>query len=606
MDNYILGLDAKDNATPKIERFGKKLGEVEGKFKGFSGKLGDALKELPGFGGALDVIGKGPLVGAAAGLAAVGVGFASMVKSQIDFADNMNDMSTKLGISTEKLSVLKLYADQSGTTIETLAANMGKLGVKIANGDKDLKKYGVTAGSTDEALFQLADKIAATEDPMMRLKIATDAFGKSGQEMLPLLVQGGTALREMAASAPIVSTSFAKASDEMNDKIANLKGRFQTVALGITEWILPQMDKWMEGVERIRIALGMVTKEEDYQAKRQEARNKIISQYAELLEKRKEGEKLIGKVKGPVEIGGLTLQESLAAFDRNNPKNLPTAKTPEPKQTNYESEEDIKKRESAKIKAAQESAKKLKEIEDNREKDNFKLEAAKIAREKKARDEWEDQQTKLEEDAAQRNIEQILDSQKAKDEWRKEQKEKERAIEEKEIADRKQRYLDLGNSMANSLSGPMDTFISDMIEGNKFVEESFADMTSNMTKNFISMLTQMATQMAAKAAIFGILNLVTGGSFGGIVGGLSSFIKPFATGTNYAPGGVALVGEEGPELINLPRGSKVSTAQKSKQASGNFYQTLNFKQDITPKQVVDISVKSARQIELERKFRRGY
>jgi hypothetical protein len=34
--------------------------------------------------------------------------------------------------------------------------------------------------------------------------------------------------------------------------------------------------------------------------------------------------------------------------------------------------------------------------------------------------------------------------------------------------------------------------------------------------------------------------------------------KAFALGTNYAPGGLALVGERGPELVNLPRGSTVT------------------------------------------------
>ena len=40
---------------------------------------------------------------------------------------------------------------------------------------------------------------------------------------------------------------------------------------------------------------------------------------------------------------------------------------------------------------------------------------------------------------------------------------------------------------------------------------------------------------------------------------LSSIKVPgFAAGTNYAPGGLALVGEKGPELVNLPRGSQVT------------------------------------------------
>src|SRR5690606_28027708 len=38
----------------------------------------------------------------------------------------------------------------------------------------------------------------------------------------------------------------------------------------------------------------------------------------------------------------------------------------------------------------------------------------------------------------------------------------------------------------------------------------------------------------------------------------------FAKGTDYAPGALALVGEEGPELVNLPRGSQVIPAPKTR------------------------------------------
>ena len=56
-----------------------------------------------------------------------------------------------------------------------------------------------------------------------------------------------------------------------------------------------------------------------------------------------------------------------------------------------------------------------------------------------------------------------------------------------------------------------------------------------------------------------------GSSSGGLFGGLFSslgklFTGGFASGTNNAPGGLALVGEKGPELVNLPRGSQVTPA----------------------------------------------
>jgi phage-related tail protein len=54
-------------------------------------------------------------------------------------------------------------------------------------------------------------------------------------------------------------------------------------------------------------------------------------------------------------------------------------------------------------------------------------------------------------------------------------------------------------------------------------------------------------------------------------------IPGFAGGTSFAPGGMALVGERGPELVDLPRGSKVYTADKSRGPSAGvqIHQTNN-------------------------------
>lgn len=83
----------------------------------------------------------------------------------------------------------------------------------------------------------------------------------------------------------------------------------------------------------------------------------------------------------------------------------------------------------------------------------------------------------------------------------------------------------------------------------------------SMVDTFKSMLTKMAAEMAAKAAVFGVLKLLFPGTFIGLdlfkTGSFFNFIKPFASGTNYAPGGLSLVGEQGPELVNIPRGSQV-------------------------------------------------
>lgn len=87
-------------------------------------------------------------------------------------------------------------------------------------------------------------------------------------------------------------------------------------------------------------------------------------------------------------------------------------------------------------------------------------------------------------------------------------------------------------------------------------------------QTFAQSLGQLFTDVLSGATSFGeglrniisqSLSNVGGGliekGFSGIFGMLK--IPGFAYGTNYAPGGLALVGERGPELVNLPRGSQV-------------------------------------------------
>ncbi len=99
---------------------------------------------------------------------------------------------------------------------------------------------------------------------------------------------------------------------------------------------------------------------------------------------------------------------------------------------------------------------------------------------------------------------------------------------------------------------------TDVITGTKSVSEAFKDME----KQIVAAISRIAAQNIAES-IFG-----KGGS-GSFLGDLFSkifsggFSMPaFAGGTSFAPGGIALVGERGPELVNLPRGSRVTPNNK--------------------------------------------
>jgi hypothetical protein len=69
-----------------------------------------------------------------------------------------------------------------------------------------------------------------------------------------------------------------------------------------------------------------------------------------------------------------------------------------------------------------------------------------------------------------------------------------------------------------------------------------------------------------KLAVIAGLALI---AVGGVIRNLSSQ-NAFAVGTRNAPGGMALVGERGPELVNLPRGSQVIPAAQTSNMMGGF------------------------------------
>jgi hypothetical protein len=70
-----------------------------------------------------------------------------------------------------------------------------------------------------------------------------------------------------------------------------------------------------------------------------------------------------------------------------------------------------------------------------------------------------------------------------------------------------------------------------------------------LKNTFLTLLQQILTQSLEKEAA------------PGLAAGFSSLlhlIPGFASGTDFAPGGMAVVGEKGPELVNLPRGASVT------------------------------------------------
>lgn len=96
-----------------------------------------------------------------------------------------------------------------------------------------------------------------------------------------------------------------------------------------------------------------------------------------------------------------------------------------------------------------------------------------------------------------------------------------------------------------------DTFkggVIDAITG----AESLSDALSGVLKKLGDMLLNAAFDALFQPAS----GSSSGGAFGGIFGSIGKVLG-FAKGTNNAPGGLSVVGEKGPELMNVPKGAQI-------------------------------------------------
>lgn len=130
------------------------------------------------------------------------------------------------------------------------------------------------------------------------------------------------------------------------------------------------------------------------------------------------------------------------------------------------------------------------------------------------------------------------------------------------INDALRQYSDIGKDATKG-------FISDILAG-KSALESLGNALEKIGNKLIDMAVDGLWGKAfGGGGGFNLLSLFGGssGPTGSITVGSQSFPK-FASGTDFAPGGWSIVGEQGPELLRLPRGAGVTSNDNLKQMMG--------------------------------------
>ncbi|SFM12962.1 hypothetical protein [Nitrosomonas communis] len=197
-------------------------------------------------------------------LASLGVtlsagGFVAFIKDAIDTADQLNKLSQKIGVSVEALSTLRFAAELSDVSLEALQkgikalsqniveANSGAgrgaqifdaLGISVKNADGTLK-------SAEQVLLEVADVFTTLEDGTVKTTLAVELFGKTGQDMIPLLNQGKAGIEQLRLEAERLGLKLdsetARSAETFNDNLAALKASASSLGITLAGDFLPEL-----------------------------------------------------------------------------------------------------------------------------------------------------------------------------------------------------------------------------------------------------------------------------------------------------------------------------------------------------------------------------
>jgi hypothetical protein len=206
--------------------------------------------------------------GIAFGAAVVAAGTAAgyAIKQAIDQADQLNEISQKIGVPTDVLSGLNYAAKLAGVATEELQAGLVKLTkfqADAAQGSKEnvrvfetlgiaVKDAGGNLRNTSDLFRDFADVFASLKDGPEKTALAVKVFGKAGAELIPLLNEGRSGLaayaKELDDLGGTVTPEAARQADEFNDNLDKLKTAVGGLALQAARELLPALIEITEQV----------------------------------------------------------------------------------------------------------------------------------------------------------------------------------------------------------------------------------------------------------------------------------------------------------------------------------------------------------------------
>ena len=214
-----------DDNTKSIKDFDKSTKEAgEGTLK-----LGDLIKANL----ISDVI-KSGLTAIANGIKSIGSAMSSALVSGASYADSIITLSAQTGIATDQLQEYQAVAELTDVPLETITKSMAKMTKSLESNEEKYKSLGVSIRNTDgslrnnqEIFNETIGKLGEMSNETERDALSMQLFGKSAQELNPLIKLGADGLTELTDRAhemgAVLDENALKALGDLDDQFQIFK-----------------------------------------------------------------------------------------------------------------------------------------------------------------------------------------------------------------------------------------------------------------------------------------------------------------------------------------------------------------------------------------------
>lgn len=216
--------------------------------------------------------------------AAAGVGgLVAMAVKAGQSADEINTLAKQTGLSTEQIQKFSYASDIIDVDLETLTGSLAKLTKNMQsakNGSKNTQDAFDALGvsildqngnlrSNQEVFSEAINALAGIEEETQRDAYAMQIFGKSAQDLNPLILGGADALKELGDEAEeaglILSQDALDGANEFNDSIDKMKATatasFGKVAGQLAEVLIPVMEQLTTIISELLIFISGISPE---------------------------------------------------------------------------------------------------------------------------------------------------------------------------------------------------------------------------------------------------------------------------------------------------------------------------------------------------------